>query len=105
MLVNLLSVGGPCQDLLTISDVDPEPDLLLSGSPHSHLQLVVSGILKDFLRELPSPLITTRLYHVVREAMTRYPPPVTPDPQLAQSTVGLLSCLPSPERVTEPFEC
>lgn len=62
-----------------------------------------SGILKDYLRELPSQLITRTLYEVVREAMTLRPPPsppAAPDPLLAQSTVDLLSCLPPPERVT-----
>uniref|UniRef100_A0A3Q1IWQ6 Rho-GAP domain-containing protein n=1 Tax=Anabas testudineus TaxID=64144 RepID=A0A3Q1IWQ6_ANATE len=52
---------------------------------------VVTGILKDYLRELPSPLITRTLYHVVREAMTLRPPP---------TTVDLLNCLPPPERAT-----
>ncbi|KAM6897766.1 LOW QUALITY PROTEIN: rho GTPase-activating protein SYDE1 [Xenentodon cancila] len=64
---------------------------------------VITGILKDYLRELPSPLITRTLYEVVREAMTLRPPPtgpVTPDRQLDQSTVELLSCLPPPERAT-----
>ncbi|CAN9508821.1 unnamed protein product [Ophioblennius macclurei] len=64
---------------------------------------VITGILKDYLRELPSPLITRTLYQVVREAMTLYPPPTPPtplDPQLAQRTVDLLSCLPPPERAT-----
>uniref|UniRef100_A0A3P9HHV5 Rho GTPase-activating protein SYDE1 n=1 Tax=Oryzias latipes TaxID=8090 RepID=A0A3P9HHV5_ORYLA len=64
---------------------------------------VVTGILKDYLRELPSPLITRTLYQVVREAMALRPapsPPESPDPQLSRSTVGLLSCLPTPERAT-----
>ncbi|KAK2820742.1 hypothetical protein Q5P01_023701 [Channa striata] len=64
---------------------------------------VITGILKDYLRELPSPLITKTLYNVVREAMTLRPPPAlsaNPDPQLAQSTVELLACLPAPERAT-----
>lgn len=64
---------------------------------------LLSGILKDYLRELPSQLITKMLYQVVEEAMTLRPPPAplaTPDPQLAQSTMDLLSCLPPPERVT-----
>ncbi|XP_029933227.1 rho GTPase-activating protein SYDE1 [Myripristis murdjan] len=64
---------------------------------------VITGILKDYLRELPSPLITRTLYQVVLEAMTLRPPPAppaTPDPQLAQSTVSLLACLPAPERAT-----
>ncbi|KAL6095404.1 syde1 [Pungitius sinensis] len=64
---------------------------------------VITGILKDYLRELPSPLITRTLYQVIRQAMTLRPPhapPWTPDPQLAQSTVELLACLPPPERAT-----
>lgn len=64
---------------------------------------LLSGILKDYLRELPSQLITKTLYQVVEEAMTLRPPPAPPagpDPQLAQSTMELLSCLPPPERVT-----
>ncbi|XP_054624177.1 rho GTPase-activating protein SYDE1 isoform X2 [Dunckerocampus dactyliophorus] len=61
---------------------------------------VLTGILKDYLRELPSPLITSTLYEVVKEAMTLQPPPATPDLHLSQSTVELLSCLPAPERAT-----
>uniref|UniRef100_A0A8C9YA38 Synapse defective Rho GTPase homolog 1 n=1 Tax=Sander lucioperca TaxID=283035 RepID=A0A8C9YA38_SANLU len=38
---------------------------------------VITGILKDYLRELPSPLITRTLYQVVREAMMLRPPPAT----------------------------
>ncbi len=75
-----------------------------SAFPDWTLLCVLSGILKDYLRELPSQLITRTLYQVVREAMTQRPPPAppaTPDPELAQSTVELLSCLPPPERVTE----
>lgn len=76
---------------------------LSSGLDHGDSVLCAfSGILKDYLRELPSQLITRTLYQVVREAMTLRPPPAppaTPDPQLAQSTVELLSCLPPPERV------
>ncbi|XP_035468733.2 rho GTPase-activating protein SYDE1 [Scophthalmus maximus] len=56
---------------------------------------VITGVLKDFLRELPSPLITSTLYQVVRDAMT-----LRPQPQQAQSPVELLSCLPPPERAT-----
>ncbi|XP_061667273.1 rho GTPase-activating protein SYDE1 [Syngnathoides biaculeatus] len=62
---------------------------------------VITGILKDYLRELPSSLITTTLYEVVTEAMTRRPPPVptvNPDPRLSENTVQLLSCLPAPEK-------
>ncbi|MEQ2207505.1 hypothetical protein XENOCAPTIV_013622 [Xenoophorus captivus] len=62
---------------------------------------VITGILKDYLRELPSPLITRTLYQVVREAMTQRSLPETPDPEVAQCTVKLLSCLPEPEKVTQ----
>uniref|UniRef100_H3CA25 Rho GTPase-activating protein SYDE1 n=1 Tax=Tetraodon nigroviridis TaxID=99883 RepID=H3CA25_TETNG len=64
---------------------------------------VITGILKDYLRELPSQLITRSLYQVVREAMVLRPPPAAPesaDPELAQRTVELLSCLPAPEKAT-----
>ncbi|XP_061749268.1 rho GTPase-activating protein SYDE1-like isoform X4 [Nerophis ophidion] len=61
---------------------------------------VCLGVLKDYLRELPSPLITSTLYEVVKEAMTLRPPPTSPDLQLAHNTVALLSCLPAPERAT-----
>uniref|UniRef100_A0A3B5L2Q6 Rho GTPase-activating protein SYDE1 n=1 Tax=Xiphophorus couchianus TaxID=32473 RepID=A0A3B5L2Q6_9TELE len=61
---------------------------------------VITGVLKDYLRELPSPLITRTLYQVVLEAMTLRPPLETPDPEAAQCTVRLLSCLPEPEKAT-----
>lgn len=63
-----------------------------------------SGILKDYLRELPSPLITRTLYEVVLEAMTLRPPRTAPsgsngEVQRSHSTVSLLDCLPEPEKV------
>ncbi|KAG7491398.1 hypothetical protein MATL_G00003280 [Megalops atlanticus] len=66
---------------------------------------VITGILKDYLRELPSPLITRTLYEVVLEAMTLRPPRTAPcgtsaDTQRSQSTVSLLQCLPEPEKAT-----
>ncbi|KAK5905391.1 hypothetical protein CgunFtcFv8_001359 [Champsocephalus gunnari] len=64
---------------------------------------VLTGILKDYLRELPSPLITSSLYQVVREALTLQPPaapPTAPDPEQNRRTVELLTCLPPPERAT-----
>ncbi|XP_034426401.1 rho GTPase-activating protein SYDE1 [Hippoglossus hippoglossus] len=61
---------------------------------------VITGILKDYLRELPSPLITRTLYQVVRDTMTLRPSPTASDPLVAQSTVELLSCLLPPERAT-----
>ncbi|XP_018600983.2 rho GTPase-activating protein SYDE1 [Scleropages formosus] len=66
---------------------------------------VITGILKDYLRELPSPLITKTLYEVVLEAMSLRPPRsascrVKADAQRSQSTVSLLRCLPEPEKAT-----
>lgn len=56
------------------------------------------GILKDYLRELPTPLITQPLYQVVLEAMAQGPP--SRAPLSAEGTRGLLSCLPDVERVS-----
>ncbi|XP_048870624.1 rho GTPase-activating protein SYDE1 isoform X2 [Brienomyrus brachyistius] len=66
---------------------------------------VITGILKDYLRELPSPLITRTLYEVVLEAMSLRPPRGAPlrthvDLQQPQSPVALLECLPEPEKAT-----
>ncbi|KAI4888877.1 hypothetical protein NFI96_018539 [Prochilodus magdalenae] len=62
---------------------------------------VVTGILKDYLRELPSALITKTLYEVVLEAMCLRPACRNDnDAQRSQSTVSLLHCLPEPERAT-----
>ncbi|KAG5854093.1 hypothetical protein ANANG_G00033870 [Anguilla anguilla] len=66
---------------------------------------VITGILKDYLRELPSPLITRTLYEVVLEAMTLRPPRAAPcgsngEVQRSHSTVSLLECLPEPEKAT-----
>ncbi|KAM9104997.1 rho GTPase-activating protein SYDE1 isoform 1-T1 [Megaptera novaeangliae] len=59
---------------------------------------VSTGILKDYLRELPTPLITQPLYQVVLEAMAREPP--SRAPSSTEGTRGLLSCLPDVERAT-----
>lgn len=59
---------------------------------------VSTGILKDYLRELPTPLITQPLYQVVLEAMAREPP--SRAPSSTEGTRGLLSCLPDVERVS-----
>ncbi|NWU73881.1 SYDE2 protein, partial [Pterocles burchelli] len=56
---------------------------------------VITGILKDFLRELPTPLITPTLYHVVLEAMARRPPRTPPG---ERDAVSLLDCLPDVEK-------
>ncbi|XP_067225345.1 rho GTPase-activating protein SYDE1 [Chanodichthys erythropterus] len=65
---------------------------------------VITGILKDYLRELPSPLITRTLYEVVLEAMMVRPAcRNNSDAQRSQNTVALLQCLPEPERATLSF--
>ncbi|XP_077359690.1 rho GTPase-activating protein SYDE1 [Festucalex cinctus] len=64
---------------------------------------VITGILKDYLRELPSSLMTAALYEAVKDAMSGRAPPVPPagpDLRLAEDTVALLSCLPAAERAT-----
>ncbi|XP_016304205.1 rho GTPase-activating protein SYDE1-like [Sinocyclocheilus anshuiensis] len=65
---------------------------------------VITGILKDYLRELPSPLITRTLYEVVLETMMVRPAcRNTSDAQRSQNTVSLLQCLPEAERATLSF--
>ncbi|KAK3528550.1 hypothetical protein QTP70_002794 [Hemibagrus guttatus] len=59
---------------------------------------VITGILKDYLRELPSPLITRTLYEVVLEAMCQRPVCRSDDTHRSHNTVTLLQCLPEPER-------
>lgn len=65
----------------------------LSACPDLH---AISGVLKDYLRELPSPLITHSLYQAIQEVMTS-DLCVTPDP------VKLLQCLPLVHRETLSF--
>ncbi|XP_059893404.1 rho GTPase-activating protein SYDE1 [Gadus macrocephalus] len=67
---------------------------------------VLTGILKDYLRALPSPLITSRLYDDVLAAMRLRPlqtGPAPPCPAPSGSVncpVELLDCLPPPEKAT-----
>ncbi|XP_072216918.1 rho GTPase-activating protein SYDE1 [Excalfactoria chinensis] len=58
---------------------------------------VITGILKDYLRELPTPLITPTLYHVVLEAMAKRTPRAPP---CERDAVPLLDCLPDVEKAT-----
>uniref|UniRef100_A0A8D0L1U5 Synapse defective Rho GTPase homolog 1 n=1 Tax=Sphenodon punctatus TaxID=8508 RepID=A0A8D0L1U5_SPHPU len=60
---------------------------------------VITGILKDYLRELPTPLITRPLYQVVLEAMSRRPPQSLAMGQEVEETLTLLDCLPEAEKV------
>uniref|UniRef100_A0A8D0DV69 Synapse defective Rho GTPase homolog 2 n=1 Tax=Salvator merianae TaxID=96440 RepID=A0A8D0DV69_SALMN len=66
---------------------------------------VITGVLKDYLRELPSPLITKQLYEAVLDAMVKRPLKMTAngcdnDPSDSEHTVALLDCLPEVEKVT-----
>uniref|UniRef100_A0AAV2LGY6 Neutral ceramidase n=1 Tax=Knipowitschia caucasica TaxID=637954 RepID=A0AAV2LGY6_KNICA len=56
----------------------------------------ITGILKDFLRELPSPLVTLSLCEEVRRVMMS-------DPCVTLDPVQLLQCLPPVERATLSF--
>lgn len=72
---------------------DSEPRAALTS-----VDPISTGILKDYLRELPTPLITQPLYQVVLEAMARGPP--SRAPSNTEGTRELLSCLPDVERVS-----
>ncbi|KAM4642248.1 rho GTPase-activating protein SYDE2 [Discoglossus pictus] len=66
---------------------------------------VITGVLKDYLRELPSPLITKQLYEAVLGAMAEKPLKMAAsgcenDTRDSEHTVGLLDCLPDVERAT-----
>uniref|UniRef100_G1U4R8 Synapse defective Rho GTPase homolog 2 n=1 Tax=Oryctolagus cuniculus TaxID=9986 RepID=G1U4R8_RABIT len=66
---------------------------------------VITGVLKDYLRELPSPLITKQLYEAVLEAMAKSPLKMSSngcenDPSDSKSTVDLLDHLPDVEKAT-----
>ncbi|NWS41225.1 SYDE2 protein, partial [Probosciger aterrimus] len=66
---------------------------------------VITGVLKDYLRELPSPLITRQLYDAVLDAMVKNPLRMTAsgcenDPSDSEHTAALLDCLPDVEKAT-----
>ncbi|XP_029905919.1 rho GTPase-activating protein SYDE2 isoform X2 [Myripristis murdjan] len=66
---------------------------------------VITGVLKDYLRELPYPLITKQLYEAVLESMARRPLRMGAtgcenDQADSEHTVSLLDNLPEVERVT-----
>ncbi|XP_015269610.1 PREDICTED: rho GTPase-activating protein SYDE1 [Gekko japonicus] len=67
----------------------------LCGSAVVKKELSHTGILKDYLRELPTPLITSHLYQVVLEAMSN-----RAAGQDVEETTGLLDCLPEAEKAT-----
>ncbi|XP_042309257.1 rho GTPase-activating protein SYDE1 [Sceloporus undulatus] len=59
---------------------------------------VITGILKDYLRELPTPLITNPLYQVVLEAMSSRTE--GQEAKETSATTVLLDCLPEAEKAT-----
>ncbi|CAH6777163.1 Syde2 [Phodopus roborovskii] len=66
---------------------------------------VITGVLKDYLRELPSPLITKQLYEAVLDAMVKSPLKMSSngcenESGDSQFAVGLLNCLPDVEKAT-----
>ncbi|KAG5275639.1 hypothetical protein AALO_G00122920 [Alosa alosa] len=66
---------------------------------------VITGVLKDYLRELPYPLITKQLYEAVLDSMARRPLRIGAggcenDQADTEHTVGLLDILPEVEKVT-----
>ncbi|XP_053718457.1 rho GTPase-activating protein SYDE2 isoform X1 [Synchiropus splendidus] len=66
---------------------------------------VITGVLKDYLRELPYPLITKQLYQAVLDSMASRPLRMGAagcenDPADSEHTVSLLDHLPEVERVT-----
>ncbi|XP_028258936.1 rho GTPase-activating protein SYDE2 [Parambassis ranga] len=66
---------------------------------------VITGVLKDYLRELPYPLITKQLYEAVLESMAVRPLRMGAagcenDQADSQHTVSLLEILPEVERMT-----
>ncbi|XP_002919443.2 rho GTPase-activating protein SYDE2 isoform X1 [Ailuropoda melanoleuca] len=66
---------------------------------------VITGVLKDYLRELPSALIAKQLYEAVLDAMAKNPLKMSSsgcenDPSDSKYTVDLLDCLPDVEKAT-----
>ncbi|KAJ0065464.1 hypothetical protein NL108_010732 [Boleophthalmus pectinirostris] len=66
---------------------------------------VITGVLKDYLRELPYPLINKPLYEAVLESMALRPLRMGTsgcenDPADSEHTVGLLDILPDIEKMT-----
>ncbi|XP_049588013.1 rho GTPase-activating protein SYDE2 isoform X2 [Syngnathus scovelli] len=66
---------------------------------------VITGVLKDYLRELPYPLITKQLYEAVLDSMAARPLRMGAagcenDHADSEHTVGLLDILPEVERMT-----
>ncbi|KAM7409819.1 hypothetical protein PAMA_001358 [Pampus argenteus] len=70
---------------------------------------VITGVLKDYLRELPYPLITKHLYEAVLESMAVRPLRIGTggcenDQADSEHTVGLLDNLPEVERLVASYQ-
>ena len=64
----------------------------------SPLCCAVAGVLKDFLRELPEPLFTNALYHMLLDAVSVRLPA---DPRgSARLMLSVLECLPKANQVS-----
>ncbi|MCI4387827.1 hypothetical protein PGIGA_G00078680 [Pangasianodon gigas] len=66
---------------------------------------VITGVLKDYLRELPHPLISKPLYEAVLDAMSKRPLIIgnggcENDPADSEHAAGLLETLPEVEKMT-----
>ncbi|XP_061438820.1 rho GTPase-activating protein SYDE1 [Rhineura floridana] len=70
-------------------------DVVLSEDLYPDIN-AITGILKDYLRELPTPLITHPLYQVVLEAMSHRAMGL----EEKEATTALLDCLPEAEKAT-----
>jgi hypothetical protein len=62
-----------------------------------HLSISFVGVLKDYLRELPEPLFTNALYHMLLDALS-VRLPSDPDGS-AKLMLSILECLPKANQV------
>ncbi|NXH14587.1 SYDE2 protein, partial [Bucco capensis] len=97
-VVGLYRLCGSAAVKKELRDAFERDSEAVSLSEHLYPDInVITGILKDYLRELPTPLITSTLYQVVLEAMARRAPRSNP---AERDAVSLLECLPHVEKAT-----
>ncbi|XP_043911426.1 rho GTPase-activating protein SYDE1-like [Protopterus annectens] len=105
-VVGLYRLCGSAAVKKQLRDAFEKDSAAVSLSEDLYLDInVITGILKDYLRELPTPLITKTLYDVVLEAMSKRPSKMAHkeqnmDGNYSEETVALLKCLPEPEKAT-----
>uniref|UniRef100_A0A8C8SMW3 Rho GTPase-activating protein SYDE1 n=1 Tax=Pelusios castaneus TaxID=367368 RepID=A0A8C8SMW3_9SAUR len=100
-IVGLYRLCGSAAVKKELRDAFERDSAAVTLSEHLYPDInVITGILKDYLRELPTPLITKTLYQVVLKAMAQRPPQDTLSRQEAEETVALLDCLPEIEKAT-----